>query len=1373
MNLHPGRPRSEVPDLGANASSKGVMHSAIGVLLDLAPPFVFLEKDEYRAFRALVEKYGALEIPLEPENRSSFFFPASDKVHSYFIAPREAIEKAHGALDVYISAGFLEDQVPAHLNHPGFLNAVRTACGLLQVKNGGSAVHVIPSAEPLRKHINNVISAHRSRFLDSGLPLERLLKGIATGARVFIPSGDPKTSRMTGLVSPYMRCPDLNAAETQALDLLAARQNTTAVLVFGLDRRGRHEPMAFLPIEFGGQVNAFRIKLPDRPLAFLLPSRCLMQNAERTDLMTHVIDLDFPTITPWELAYSLTLERIADAINAALGRAYCALGDIILLDEDRQKTLMCWIEMPRNSTVPSSSLDRLDRLSLAPDPIRMAPGLAPLAAHAAGERPMEPPKLNPARRLAHADYKFPLDPHQARAATGVGSLEGTWVQSVTGPPGTGKTSMMRDVICDRIARSLIEGGPPSLLLTGPTIQAYENLLDAVSFSWQGVPPGCDPIFPDFPYIGAIIPTSTAIEKDGPSRPVPYLKFLSARANGLRHKEFAEVSLPAQCGKIIADRTTASMIEILMPNGGELPLSEDMASAEVNSINSHLASAIGVIEALHRAAVSGRQSTVTSLKWPEGLEIYKPAFDDKLRALPGSNTSERVEAALDLTLRFMTFHMVIRLAQVRFILAAHGLRRDQERLLRVRKITKADRDALLQSFKDAIAYLLPIRTATVTSLGGKAVEQFGRPACMVIIDEAGMMEPEFVPAVMAEGQCTLAVGDPYQIPPVGTDLLPIHGALLVRAGVPQDQVTLWSMPELPAAGREPAHKAGNGLSIIEAMSAYRDADALVLRRHYRCPASIIEISNQLVYRPRGIGLEAVKSDPAPNPDRLPVLATVLHDGKPDDGANFNPQEADAIVTAFLMHHRAILSLAKDAPNPERISLAAHLEHMAEAVAFISPYRQQAKLDPLRGAKKQRLSALYAPHLPTGADILFEGFLPNLMLARLREQLPGQEDRVLEAVKATIFGTIHALQGAERPVVFLSCVADEKTQFFNKDPSLINVGVTRAQSHLVIARSIFFAAADPPGTTARSIAETVSRSQVILPERLMVVESRDKARPIERALPQVVKVIATRGAIGRVSGLDTAGQPTVEFTPSAPHVAANFAEVKRWLTPADEGGLGLRTLILGTDADDAGETIAHDLMRFLGLDRNEIVRRGLTVTRWPMEDPAALGDMLAEDIAAARSFNPEVTGRWRASRQRARAELRTALSRGIRARLRHEAPGVQHPSLGVLRTMRWLEDRERSGWEVRAQLTDEDGRRFEVPLCTAPGTIKTFSTECDAVAFVDRLVASPVLSASERAVPSPVRTRRSLYDVLAALSWGGVAPLKAMKVLQRLFEKSGAP
>lgn len=73
----------------------------------------------------------------------------------------------------------------------------------------------------------------------------------------------------------------------------------------------------------------------------------------------------------------------------------------------------------------------------------------------------------------------PLDPFQRRAAIAALALAEGQVQAINGPPGTGKTSLLRAVIASIWVRAAAAAGePPLVLATGPTNQAVTNIIEA-------------------------------------------------------------------------------------------------------------------------------------------------------------------------------------------------------------------------------------------------------------------------------------------------------------------------------------------------------------------------------------------------------------------------------------------------------------------------------------------------------------------------------------------------------------------------------------------------------------------------------------------------------------------------------------------------------------------------------------------------------------------------------------------------------------------------------------------------------------------------------------------------------------------------------
>ena len=91
-------------------------------------------------------------------------------------------------------------------------------------------------------------------------------------------------------MSPLERSSVLSDKEVKALWLRNDTGTVQGVLRVGLDRRGRPEPIAFLPVEISLVHDVCRLSLPYRPMAFLLAGQSLEENSARSDVATHLID---------------------------------------------------------------------------------------------------------------------------------------------------------------------------------------------------------------------------------------------------------------------------------------------------------------------------------------------------------------------------------------------------------------------------------------------------------------------------------------------------------------------------------------------------------------------------------------------------------------------------------------------------------------------------------------------------------------------------------------------------------------------------------------------------------------------------------------------------------------------------------------------------------------------------------------------------------------------------------------------------------------------------------------------------------------------------------------------------------------------------
>jgi len=271
--------------------------------------------------------------------------------------------------------------------------------------------------------------------------------------------------------------------------------------------------------------------------------------------------------------------------------------------------------------------------------------------------------------------------------------------------------------------------------------------------------------------------------------------------------------------------------------------------------------------------------------------------------------------------------------------------------------------------------------------------------LLVIDEAGQVAPEIGAGAFALARKAVVVGDALQIEPVWN----IHKSV--------DLGNAQAFELLPATkvGRENflthgmAASNGSLIKLAQRASPYHQnlplGRGMHLYEHRRCDDAIIAYCNDLCYQ----GALIPKRGNAPRPDlqmmHLPALGYARVPGReerPSSGSVCNPIEA-AAVARWIADNQAVLESFYAGQGLEKI------------VAVITPYRAQ------KDAIVRELAALGLP--------------PSITV-----------------------GTVHSLQGAERPVVLFSPAnshhAEKKFLFWNAKPNLLNVVVSRAKDSFLV-------------------------------------------------------------------------------------------------------------------------------------------------------------------------------------------------------------------------------------------------------------------------------------------------------------------------------------
>lgn len=287
-------------------------------------------------------------------------------------------------------------------------------------------------------------------------------------------------------------------------------------------------------------------------------------------------------------------------------------------------------------------------------------------------------------------------------------------------------------------------------------------------------------------------------------------------------------------------------------------------------------------------------------------------------------------------------------------------------------------------------------------------------------------------------------------------------------------------------------------------------------HYRCHPWIIGYCNMLLY---GGAIHAMR--PASGRGPLPPMSWVDVRSAPARVGSSWRNDGEALEIANWLR-RALPVLKQAYPG----------KSSREIVAVITPLGAQA------GALRTTLS--------------------NAL---------GQE------AEGMIIGTVHALQGAECPVVAFSLVQDPTSGslFADRDGGhLMNVAVSRAKDSFVLfgdRRALTTSGSDkrPVAQLGRWMAENGER---LYPRTVVVIEAPGKAKAIQAVLGPEVRIIPTKGTLARLDRVATDGGLT--WAP-----LANFDPWAAEMGEFDD----LRELVVATDDDLAGEMIGWHAARWV--------------------------------------------------------------------------------------------------------------------------------------------------------------------------------------------------
>lgn len=858
-------------------------------------------------------------------------------------------------------------------------------------------------------------------------------------------------------------------------------------------------------VDRGGRITPTRNALA-RDLLTPLPSGEFAIGSVE-DLDTFLTETPLPDMSgadAWE-NYLSHCRKMVDAVSQGWPRG----------DADYQPIGSGFLELAEdaNATV-RGILDLYDKL-LAEEP--ETPLLKQVAQPAVGvAEPDHRIEAEFSRRVGHSNPNFPLAQHQRQVLAWLDALAPGEVIAVNGPPGTGKTTMLLSAVAGLWVRAALRGeDPPVIVAASSNNQAVTNIIDAFGKDFDtGVGPFAGRWLPEVESFGMFLAShsrrleaarryqteefqvereTTAYFERGrkaylqaarvafPELDNPDLKAVVA---ALQKRIADEIDKLAQIDRAnSAYRASRSALDAGL--GADPEVTEALRAEEVAkrtsavqkfraaraALDQHLASesflttvfsflssvkekrvakarlAIGelvpelqsvrrVSEIYDRvrthlqAAEDTLQSANQALATARSLRLnFHEAEENWAKAkecLGGADDIVELERKADLDVRFFLFLLATHYWEGRWLLAMEadlaGIVASKGKNGKATVIPRWHRRMMLTPCAVATFASLPGKMTYTRRDGGKwATEHLFNFIDLLIVDEAGQVLPEVSGASFSLAKRALVIGDTKQIEPISSVPRPVDVSNLRHNGLLPSDAGIDTLVDRGICSTN-----GSTMRLAQQacrVSPYPDLEkGLYLFEHRRCYDEIISFSNALCYKGKLRPLRGT----SPVDAGLLALGYLHIDGRAitSGSSRGNPLEAQTIAAWLDANRRGL---------EERYGTS-----LEQIVAIVTPFGRQVR--------------------------------------EIREACASRKIAV-EGREGMTIGTVHALQGAERPVVIFSPVYSKHADggFIDASPSMLNVMVSRAKDSCLVFGDMDVMAAAKAGSPRAILADFLFASE----------------------------------------------------------------------------------------------------------------------------------------------------------------------------------------------------------------------------------------------------------------------------------------------------------
>jgi hypothetical protein len=811
------------------------------------------------------------------------------------------------------------------------------------------------------------------------------------------------------------------------------------------------------------------------------------------------------------------------------------------------------------------------------------------------------PNLNDNRAL------FPLDNTQRDSSIAVASLDKVFnkhpthgrVLAVNGPPGSGKTSMLKAVVAHNVVKAALLKEPcPIIVASGATNQSVKNVTSAFPavihadndkhlLCYQRWLPGCQTYGSYFASDNAKSQLSE-IEKQsipilvsgGIDKPYNFgwedvsANLSDINLNEIHRQYYLTKSSQYFLSKGVASPTTVEQVinalhDDLTATYNKMVNAVQEAKKQLFKDNADLDKVFPIIQKKnHLSTFVALRKELIKLYEEDTVAIYEKVCRERIKdecieakdyksALRNTALDVIIEQCVDLEYRPLMFHLASRYWEGQFLV-------DQVKALHF-SVTE---DNLLASLR-RVCMITPVIICTTNKMPGLLKIKSYPPGAkqrgyayggidLLITDESGQATLMGSLPLASLTKRMVSVGDVLQLAPV------INEKESVSAF---DEHLIWMKNGFATAhvtdifARQLAVTNGSLLHLVQKASTLNyQGDGFMLRGHYRCYENIIDYCNKLVYDNKLLYLPQLKNDMYKK--GLPSMAYVETSGASIKGSGNkskqNATEAKMIARLVLTKYRDWQEKLSDKDKPKPLN---------ELVAIITPFNQQP------------------------AVILAELYKANEAHNLL---IPKHE------IKSTTIDTIHSLQGAERDIIIYSGVqtnSDSDKLFFAKQPYLLNVAISRAKKSFIaficpelynMHDQVFINKAEcTSNNSAHFLGWYLANfAKRLYPNNLFIIEAKGKIEALSSILGDDYIINATHGAVTNLSLVDgTVDAAIGQMRPCYTLLKNGQATLDTILSE----GPKLDNIYLATDDDNVGELIAWHLQHGIAKQQPELLKK----------------------------------------------------------------------------------------------------------------------------------------------------------------------------------------